>query len=204
MREAELFTQADQLFTDYVAEITDEQWSRRVPSTPEWTVRQLVNHVAQQNVKLTAALNGLSQEVPDNVLGEVPQTTWVELAQRAESAAAAVTDPSTKLQGASMEITAGQRLGIEAAERTLHAWDLAHAIGANETLEPGLVQAVYDIMLPNADSLAASDSFGPAVEVGPDASLQDRLIAMTGRDPGYEHVEPNDDTERAEEVHRSS
>jgi uncharacterized protein (TIGR03086 family) len=65
----------------------------------------------------------------------------------------------------------------------LHAWDLARALGVDETLDPELVDAVLTAAEPHTDELAASGLFAPPVPVPADADPQTRLIALFGRTP---------------------
>ncbi len=199
MRQAEIFIQADQLFNDYVTQI-DAKWNTMVPSTPEWSVEQLVSHVTSNNEALTTLLGGS----PVTAEGDI-ETHWTQSAETAEAAANEQNDPTVMVAAAAGPSSVGDTLLTNAADRTLHSWDLAHAIGANESIEPGLIQAIYDFLAPKAEQARAAGVFGPAVTVGADATLQQRLLALTGRDSGYVHDEPTRDpsAERANEIHRS-
>jgi len=63
---------------------------------------------------------------------------------------------------------------------------LARAIGADETLSPGLVGALWDAFAPIADfiKLAGVYGEGPSGDVPDDAPLQLRLLDVSGRRPG--------------------
>jgi len=50
-------------------------------------------------------------------------------------------------------------------------------------LPPELVQGLWDEVSPNAEEWRTIGVFGPAIEVPDDASLMDRLLGLTGRDP---------------------
>jgi uncharacterized protein (TIGR03086 family) len=66
----------------------------------------------------------------------------------------------------------------------IHTWDLARATGQDEKLEPDLVDACSAMFLPEIPELGrAAGIIGPAVDVGADASAQDRLLAAMGRRP---------------------
>ncbi len=65
----------------------------------------------------------------------------------------------------------------------LHTWDLAHATGQDETLDPDEVAALYEGMLPLDEMLRQSGQYGPRVEVPDDADVQTKLIAFIGRQP---------------------
>ncbi|MEE2035508.1 TIGR03086 family protein, partial [Rhodococcus sp. CC-R104] len=65
----------------------------------------------------------------------------------------------------------------------VHTWDLARAVGADDRLDSALVEAVWAEIEPQRDMLAASGLFAAPVPISDDAPVQDRLIALTGRDP---------------------
>ncbi|MEZ5248064.1 MAG: TIGR03086 family metal-binding protein [Ilumatobacteraceae bacterium] len=74
-------------------------------------------------------------------------------------------------------------LGGNVADTTIHAWDLARALGVDDRLDPACVARAYDAAVERGDGLRAGGMFGPAVEVPDDADPQSRLLALTGRRP---------------------
>lgn len=66
-----------------------------------------------------------------------------------------------------------------------HTWDLARAVGADDTLDADLCQAALETVAPNEAAIRGSEMFGDAVPVPADAPVQDRLLAFLGRDPGW-------------------
>ena len=67
--------------------------------------------------------------------------------------------------------------------RALRARDIAKLIGANDQLPLELVQGVWDEISPHAEEWRQIGVFGPKVDVPDGASLQDRLLGLTGRQP---------------------
>lgn len=67
--------------------------------------------------------------------------------------------------------------------RGLLAHDIAKVIGADATLPDALVQGLWDEISPHAEEWRSIGVFPPAVPVADDAPLQDRLLALTGRQP---------------------
>ena len=63
----------------------------------------------------------------------------------------------------------------------IHGWDLAVATGQDTHLDPALVEACWDEIQPQADSLQASGMFGQPGSAAPDADPQTRLLAALGR-----------------------
>jgi uncharacterized protein (TIGR03086 family) len=81
------------------------------------------------------------------------------------------------------DIPAAQLLGFRVADYTLHTWDLARAIGADEQLDDDLVQELWQVMAPMTPVLGESGQFGtgPSTDLDPDAPLQTRLLDLSGR-----------------------
>jgi len=67
--------------------------------------------------------------------------------------------------------------------RAFRAYEIAVLIGADAALPDELVQGVWEQLMPNIEQWRAIGVFGPAVEVSPEASLQDKLLGLSGRQP---------------------
>ena len=80
------------------------------------------------------------------------------------------------------EISGRRFLDFRVFDITLHAWDLARSIGADERLDPDLVDVVLNIV----ENGPAGMGFGIAAlgQVPATASTQARLLDLTGRPPG--------------------
>jgi uncharacterized protein (TIGR03086 family) len=80
------------------------------------------------------------------------------------------------------------RAGVIALnEVVVHGWDIAVASGQRVRYPPDLVQAAYQFVRATvADSPEGSPGmFGPPVEWPDGAPLLERLVGLTGRDPGW-------------------
>ena len=64
----------------------------------------------------------------------------------------------------------------------VHAWDLGVAAGYPGPLPAGTVAAIYPLAQAIVDRTPAG-MFDPPVDVGADAPVIDRLVALTGRRP---------------------
>lgn len=68
----------------------------------------------------------------------------------------------------------------------VHTWDLARATGLDDRLdEEEVARAAHGLEQVDEELLVSSGHYGPRVPLGPDADLQARLLAATGRDPGW-------------------
>jgi uncharacterized protein (TIGR03086 family) len=63
----------------------------------------------------------------------------------------------------------------------IHGWDLARAIGADETIDPMYVAAISERLGPVIADLKASGQYGDEVIPPDGADAQTRLLAMFGR-----------------------
>lgn len=89
-------------------------------------------------------------------------------------------------------VTGQQALAVRTTDSTIHAWDLARAIGADDALDTGLVtwisSELSQIYAGLAETPAAAQTthrFFAAPQHGTDhdASPQDRLVRLMGRNP---------------------
>ena len=177
----ELQHRAHQEFARRIASVTD--WSAPTPDT-DWTVRDLVAHVVEEQQWVPHLLAGRSiaqarasiDNLRDDLAGE-----WA-LHSLAATSAWRSTDADARVQLSSDTVTAEDYLREQVADVTIHSWDLARAIGADEALDDELVRAVWTVFEPQKDALEASGLFASPVPVDDDAPLQSRLLAITGRD----------------------
>ena len=84
-----------------------------------------------------------------------------------------------------MDMPGAQLLGFRIGGLTLHAWDLARAVGGEETLDADLVEAVWAQLSPMTPFIEQTGVFGagPSGDVGEDTPLQLRLLDLSGRRP---------------------
>ena len=170
-----------------VHQVADGQWQDPTPCR-EWSVRDLVNHLVSEHLWAPLLLRGVTlAEVGDrfdgDVLGDDPVGAWEEAA---EGSYQAFHRPGA-LQGrvhTSMGLLPAEEYARQmTTDLAVHSWDLARGIGVSDRLDEGLVDLVYDTVLPYADTLSDSGVFAPPVPVPPEAPRQDRLVALLGRQP---------------------
>jgi uncharacterized protein (TIGR03086 family) len=183
-----LHRRAAERFVDVVRRVGPDQWHLPTPCT-DWDVRALVAHNHSENLWVPPIMAGRTLEEVGDVfegdhLGGDPASVYAEAS---EAACVAVEEPAAldRTVHLSMGDTTGadfvwQRL----ADLVVHRWDLLRGIGANEALEPDLVEAVYQWALPYEEMLAsAPDFFDPPVEPADGADPQTKLLNLFGRRP---------------------
>lgn len=184
------FGTAQAAFTDRVHAIAGDQWQLATPDA-QWSVADLVWHLVDEHRWARPLLAGLDLDEARAAAGELgPDSrdgaTLVREWDRAAAASAAAFAGDGALSG-SVTISRGRVPAPEYLEEMIldlivHAWDLGTAIGFQRPLPPGAVAAIYPLAQVIVDRTPRG-MFGPPAEVGADAPVIDRLIALTGRRP---------------------
>ena len=183
----DLFGRAVEEFGRRFRLIAHDQWDTPTPDV-EWDVRALANHVLGECLWAPPLLAGLTiADVGDRFdgdqLGDDPQEAWTTAS---DAALEAVREPGALER--TVHVSFGDISGAEyvsqlTCDHLIHAWDLARAIGVHDRLDPRLVEWATGYLLPQADAWRSAGAFGPAVELPEGAGPQDRLLALTGRQP---------------------
>jgi uncharacterized protein (TIGR03086 family) len=182
-----LFQRAQAQFTDRVDAVGPGQWD--APALPGWSVADLVAHLTSEQLRVPALLAGeepaaVAERIPtgtEELLDGDPLTAWENAADGALTAWAApgATELTVPLSGG---LTAGRDHLVEmTADLTVHAWDLAHAVGGVTALDPELVAAALDYAEGNLGDDGVPGLIAAPVEVPPAADPQTRLLARFGR-----------------------
>jgi uncharacterized protein (TIGR03086 family) len=76
---------------------------------------------------------------------------------------------------------AREYLGQLFADFVVHGWDLARGIGADDTIDPGFADAIYEQMKSMEDAMKSWGIYGDKIEVAETADTQTKLLALFGR-----------------------
>ena len=68
-------------------------------------------------------------------------------------------------------------------DMSVHSWDIAKATGTNTTLDVGLAELGYNVLVNVAEGGRANGAFGPEVTVPASASFHDWMLGLSGRQP---------------------
>jgi uncharacterized protein (TIGR03086 family) len=176
-------------FSVVLAQVGAAQWADATGNEGQ-DVGALVDHVIGGDRMATVILAGGSRE--DGLAqfarsaGDADRLVAFEESRRELAEAFAVPGVLERtVHHPAMDMPGSLLLGFRISEYALHGWDLARAIGADDTIDPAVVQAVWEFTLPLADLMAASGMFGTGASgtVADDAPLQTRLLDLTGRRP---------------------
>jgi len=172
-------------FGEKVRAVGDDQWHWPTPCT-DWDVRMLVNHLVSESRWMPPLLAGktiaeVGGALDGDLLGDDPKQAWHTAAKEASEAV-----QSRGAMERTVHVSFGDIPGHEYTmqvftDLVIHGWDLARGIGANERMDPELLQITYDTMAPFIAEFKGSGIYGPDVQPPPGADLQTRLLAMVGR-----------------------
>ena len=169
----------------YVVALNDAQWGSPTPCDG-WTVRELLNHIVAGNLWAAELGNGRSiadvgSALDGDTLGADPLGAYDR-----SSAAAAATFEAPGALDRPCAVSYGPVPGsVYAGHRFLdvliHGWDLASATGQSTDLDPQLVDACWEVLLPQLAPMQASGAFGVARPDQPGDNPQSTLLAALGR-----------------------
>jgi uncharacterized protein (TIGR03086 family) len=171
-----------------IAAIGTNQWDLPTPCT-EWRVRDIVNHLILGEVTAplfleNEPLEGLEESI--ELAGEDPLGAWDRYSVNATEA---LSRPGA-LDAVVMHPFAGEMPGSQLArfrivDNVLHSWDIAVAIGADPRIDPGITEPLFELTAPLHDVIPRGPLFHAALDVGADAHIQEKLLALFGRDAAW-------------------
>ena len=184
MDAATAFGRASESFVERGRRIALEHWAGPTPCT-DWNVRMLVNHVAGEYLWVPEMVAGRTiAEVGDHLDGDVLGDDPLQTLSNARNAALdAINKPGALETTAHLsfgDLPASAYVQQMAIDSVIHSWDLAHAIGAGDALDPELVDFAYADLQASAEDWRAGGVFGPEKAPSGD-STQAKLLALTGR-----------------------
>ena len=178
-------------FATRLKQVTSEHWDLPTPCT-EWNVRALVNHVLLGTRMSVQILSGMPRDevisyLNDDLIGgtDDPVASFVELATQMVEGFSGPGGLDGMVEHPAGDFPRSVFCGFRIADGALHAWDLARAIGVDETLDPDIIQLLWDGAQPQRETLVATGLFGDGASgnVGEDAPLQTRYLDLMGRRP---------------------
>lgn len=180
------FGPATRALAGVVGAVRDDQLEGRTPC-PDWTVADLLRHIGGLTLEFTAS----AQKVPTPARAAEGLTDgWRERIQRDLAGLAdAWTDPAAyegDTHAGPVTLPGRETARVALNEVTVHGWDLARGTGQDYPADPHAV-AVCRGFVEEFDAPANDDGglFGPPVATADDAAPIDRLVGLTGRDPGW-------------------
>jgi uncharacterized protein (TIGR03086 family) len=185
------FSPACKRTSELLTNITDADLAATTPCA-DFSVGDVVHHLGGLALAFAAAARkdrGSLTGTPPSVDAAQLDSDWrtsyparlIELAQAwAEPGA---WEGMTRIAGMDMPGEAVGLVGL--TEVVIHGWDLARATGQTYDVNPEIAEAVLANVAEFAAQGPVEGLFGPAVPILDDAPLLDRIVALSGRDPGW-------------------
>jgi uncharacterized protein (TIGR03086 family) len=176
------------VFRDQAQSVTSADMGRATPCAG-WDVRTLIEHVVGIYTATSDALHGARvdlvaasrpfDDAPERVIDDAAAAmmqAWREPGALDRTLATTIRDMPAAL---ATRILIGDSL--------LHGWDLARALGHEMTMPDDLAAAQLEMMQQYYDPATRGPGrgFDLAVEWPADAPVQERLLALSGRDPSW-------------------
>jgi uncharacterized protein (TIGR03086 family) len=197
MNEKDVFVLADRALDRVIQQIGDSQWDMDMPasfarrdsdSVPK--LRTIVGYHALDDAWVPDMLAGRTMDeagkdkFKGDLLGDDPKAAFASIVNRACAAAEQLDDLDRTVHCSFGDYPAREYLWQISGFRGMRAWDIAKVIGVDPTLPDTLVQGLWDEISPVADSWRAIGVFPAEIAIPGDAPLMQRLLGITGRDPG--------------------
>ena len=192
MAERDVFILAERALADVIDQVRPDQWDQ---PKPEWfhtagqgdvTLRQIVNYHAYDSAWVPDVLAGKTMAEVGDVYEHLKNDGAADYRAHSDAAVAAaeaLEDPERVVHLSYGDFPAREYLRHITSFRGFRVFDIARWIGASTEMPPDLVQGMWDVLSPDMEAWRAMGVYRAAVPVPDDAPLQDRLLALAGRDP---------------------
>lgn len=172
-----------------VGGVRSDQLSAATPCT-DWDLHALLNHIILWTA-YSAERRARDEQVPEELMNAdfVAQPGYAaDYAAQLDKAVAAWSDPAAwerNLNVMGSPTPAADVAALLIAEMVLHGWDAAKASGQRYTARDDVAQAVLTAVEANAELFRKYQGFAGPVPVPASASVLDRALAQSGRDPAW-------------------
>ena len=182
----ESYEGAVQLMLPTLAGISADQLSASTPCA-EWTVQNLITH----NIKVADYAHGIFQgnnttnpmEVDDPLPSQGARDAFAAGTSRVLALLKSTSDLNQVVETPFGPMPIASFVMFPTLDIVIHKWDLANGTGQDTSLDAGLSEACYGVMQMGAEMGRQAGVFGPEIEVSVTASFQDKLLALSGRQP---------------------
>ncbi|MFD6923498.1 TIGR03086 family metal-binding protein [Streptomyces sp. NPDC059944] len=172
--------------------VTDAHLDGATPC-PDYAVHHLLGHLTGLSVAFRDAARkdrGASTDTaPDSALPDIGPDWREALPKALDELADAWRDPAAwtgTTRAGGVTLPGPVAAAVVADELVVHGWDLARATGREYVPDEAALQAAHTFLAAVAeDPTDGGGIFGPVVPVPDGAPFLDRVIGLSGRDPGW-------------------
>jgi len=174
---------------ELLTQVKDDQLARSTPC--DVPLAAVIAHIGGLSRAFEVAARKEFGELTDTApqLGEGPDDDWrATYPARLAGLAEAWQDPAawegmSRAGGVDFPADVGGMIAL--TEVVVHGWDVAVATGMPYAVPDDILEAVLAHVNGFSGGEPIEGLFGAAVPVADDAPLMDRVVALTGRDPGW-------------------
>lgn len=167
------------VMTERIAAVPDDRWSSPSPCE-DWTARDLVGHLVDVHGRFQALVGRDLVDHPP--VDQDPLGAWNAVRDQMQADLEDPVKADEEYDGRLGRSTFGRSVdGFICFDLVVHGWDLARATGQDETIDPREVERVQAMVDSMGDVMRSNGVIGDPVDVGPDASAQQRLLGALGR-----------------------
>lgn len=156
----------------------------------EWNVQQLMVHNIKVAEYFFRVITGDSRadrlsmfEVDGPLPAEGIEAAFEAITNRIINAARAPGALDTVVSTVLGEVPVARLLAAPITDMTLHKWDLAKATGQDTTIDSSLAEVCYHNLAQVVEGARQRGTFGSDVTVPMTASIQEKLLGLSGRQP---------------------
>lgn len=194
-----VFVLANTTLLPVIKSIKETQWDMRVPAEMSWqpnqSLRDIVNYHIFDDAWVPDVLAGKTIAEVGDVYDALRVTTdsCAEYEKYNLRAIRSVEnfeafDRITHLSYG--DYPAREYLTHVTLYRGLHIFDISGLVGLMVQMPDALVQGLWEIVEPQAQALRDMHVIGPEISVPAEAPMIDRLMGLTGRQPGARFASP--------------
>ncbi|MER5379662.1 TIGR03086 family metal-binding protein [Streptomyces sp. NPDC002688] len=172
--------------------VMDDRLDGETPC-PDYAVRNILGHLAGLSVAFRDAarkdLGATTDTSPDSAVPDIGPGWREALPKALDELGDAWRDPAAwagMTRAGGVTLPGAVAAAVAADELVVHGWDLARATGQGYEPDAVALRASYEFLRAAAeDPTRGGGIFGPVVPVPDEAPLLDRVIGLSGRDPGW-------------------
>lgn len=164
--------------------ITKEKFSFDTTCS-EWSLKQLLNHLINEILWMPELLAGKTiTEVGDSLDGDLVgddfRVTWKKASHLA-SEAVKKCDLEMTVHLSYGDVSAEHYVREMASEVLIHGWDVAQSVQCTLLMKPELAEQAYRQLEPNIQGYRDGGFVADPIDVGEEADIQTKLLALVGR-----------------------
>lgn len=179
-----LFKKALEQASATVACVDKRHFKNPTPCS-DWDCEALVGHVLYELAWVEDILAGktmaeVGSKYDGDLMGSDHVKNWQTAAAKATKAVNEV-DLEKVVHLSYADVPASHYINEMAADLLIHSWDADQSLKCSLVMDPDLVKAVHNNILPRHKEYKNSGLFGEPFEVAEDARWQTKLLALVGR-----------------------